>query len=289
MIVGTSIVPGMDAIAKHLGDSLSPLQITWGRFFFQCLLMGAAIMLLRGPRAFRTSIYKTHALRGLLLASATALFFWSLQSLPLADAIAIFFVQPMILTILSAVFLGEQIGWHRRGAVVAGFIGALFIIRPGGASFQVASLMPLGTAFLFSCYLALTRACAHVDPPPVMQFFSGISAWAALSILLLLLAAGSPESTSLLQITTVQWFWLFMIGVISAAGHLLVVMGMENAPASVLAPFGYVEIIAATLLGWFIFSDWPELWTWIGIMIIIASGIYVYYRERESARAATRS
>lgn len=289
MIAGTAIVPGMDAIAKFLGDSLSPLQITWGRFLFQCLLMGCFIVLWHGPATIRTSIFPTHALRGLLLAAATTLFFWSLQTLPLAVAISIFFVQPMILTLLSGLFLGEQIGWHRRIAVAVGFTGALIIIRPGAESFQATSLLPLCTAFLFSCYLALTRACATIDPPPVMQFFSGISALVVLSLLLLPAAAGSADWIRVSSPTASQWFWLFMIGVISATGHLLVVMGMKNAPASVLAPFGYVEIIAATLLGWFIFGEWPDRWTWIGIVIVIGSGIYVYYRERDSARAATRS
>jgi len=119
MVSGTMIVPVMDAIAKLLGGTLSPLQITWGRFLFQALIMSIAIVLLYGPALLMPKRPLVHLIRGLLLAIATTFFFFSLIDLPLADAIAIFFVQPMVLTIMSALFLGETIGWHRRIAVIA--------------------------------------------------------------------------------------------------------------------------------------------------------------------------
>lgn len=286
MIAGTFVIPGMDAIAKFLGDSLSPAVITWGRFLFQCLFMGSAILLIDGLNGFRSRIVRVHALRGLLLAAATGLFFLSLRYLPLADAIAIFFVQPMILTLISALFLGEEIGWYRRIAVFVGFAGALLIIRPTADTFTAASLLPLLTATLFSAYLALTKAWSTIDEPRVMQFFSGFSALLFLSIVLIV---GTNRSWEILAYTPpdhTEWFWLAAIGAVSACGHLLIVMAMSRAPASVLAPFGYVEIIAATVLGWLIFGDWPEPLTWSGVTIIVASGIFVYHRERRSATSA---
>ncbi|MBX2879438.1 MAG: DMT family transporter [Granulosicoccus sp.] len=286
MIAGTFIIPGMDAIAKYLSDSLSPAQITWGRFLFQCLFMGSAIGLMDGHQGFKSRIKHIHALRGLLLAAATGIFFLSLKYLPLADAIAIFFVQPMILTVISGVFLGEDIGWYRRIAVCTGFAGALLIIRPAAESFTAASLLPLLTATLFSAYLALTKAWSNIDSPRVMQFFSGISALAILSIVLLIGTTGSIDTLLFTPPTRSEWFWLAAIGAVSACGHLLIVMAMSRAPASVLAPFGYMEIIAATTLGWLIFNDWPEPLTWMGIGIIVASGICVYYRERRLATSA---
>lgn len=280
MLLGTSIVPVMDAIAKFLGDNMSPIQITWGRFFFQFIFMAIGLCITLGPQALIPKEPIKHAIRGLLLAAATLCFFWSLRTLPLADAIAIFFVQPMILTIISALVLKEHIGWHRRIAVCAGFIGAMLIIRPGTDTFTLASILPLFAAVFFASYLALTRAVANIDHPATMQFASGLAATGLLSVILLLSSLW-PESSFAPSLPKLnEWFWLASIGVIAAGGHLLVVMAMNRAPASALAPFGYVEIVAATLLGWLFFSDWPDRLSWLGIAIIVTSGIYVFIREQ---------
>ncbi len=287
MVSGTMIVPIMDAIAKLLGDSLSPLQITWGRFFFQAIIMSTTIMLLYGPAMLIPKRPKVHFLRGLLLAIATTFFFFSLIYLPLADAIAIFFVQPMVLTILSALFLGESIGWHRRIAVVTGFLGALLIIKPGSTSFTLAALLPIGAAFFFSGYLVVTRKVANVDHPLTMQFASGAAATLFLSVALIPGTLTNSTAWGWQFPTTIEWSYLVGIGLIAAFGHLLVVIAVNRAPTSVLAPFGYVEIIAATLLGWYIFSEWPDVWSWIGIAVIVFSGLYVFLREQRLAKANT--
>jgi len=290
MLLGTSIVPIMDAVAKHLGDTMSPIQITWGRFLFQFIIMAAALCLTMGPQALIPKEPRKHAIRGLLLAAATLCFFWSLRSLPLADAIAIFFVQPMILTLISALVLKEFIGWHRRIAVCVGFIGALLIIRPGTDTFTLASLLPLMAAVFFASYLAMTRAVANIDHPATMQFVSGLSATCALSLALIVSLLWPKSSFAPSIPSTIEWGWLLMIGAIAAGGHLLVVMAMNRAPASALAPFGYIEIVAATLLGWFFFNDWPDRWSWLGITVIVASGFYVFLREqRETVVPISRS
>jgi len=280
MLCGTAIVPVMDAIAKHLGSSMSPLQITWGRFFFQFLIMGTALLLTVGYHGLIPKRPSIHALRGLLLATATTFFFFGLQHLPLADAIAIFFVEPMMLTLISALFLGESIGWHRQVAVLFGFLGAMMIIKPGTSSFTIASFFPLCAALFFSSYLAVTKAVANVDHPMTMQFASGLAATILLGIALGIashwpLSLFAPSSP-----TAIEWAWLAAIGLIAAVGHLLVVMGFNRAPASLLAPFGYIEIIAATALGWLIFGDWPDILAWLGIVTIISSGAYMFYREQ---------
>ena len=287
MVSGTLIIPVMDAIAKILGDTISPLQVTWGRFFFQAIIMGVAILALYGPAMLRPKRPLIHAIRGLLLAIATSFFFFSLLYLPLADSIAIFFVQPMLLTLLSAIFLGETIGWHRKAAVVIGFLGALLIIKPGSDSFTLAALLPVVAALFFSGYLVVTRSVANVDHPMTMQFASGIGATIAISIGLIPGTLAASSLWGAVPPTTLEWTYLAAIGCIAAFGHLLVVIAVNRAPTSVLAPFGYVEIIAATILGWLLFSDWPDTLSWLGIAIIVFSGLYVFVREQRAASEKT--
>lgn len=284
MMAGMFIVPVMDAIAKILGNDMSPMQITWGRFFFQLLFMSAAILLTLDATALKPAKPLVHAIRGILLAIATTFFFFSLLYLPLANAISIFFVQPMILTLLSAAVLGEKIGWHRKIAVATGFLGALLIIRPGSENFTIASLLPLAAAVFFASYIALTRSVANIDHPLTMQFASAVSA--ALFIGLALLA-GSFSNWLLFQPSLPdmrQWGLLAAIGVIAAVGHLLVVIAINRAPTSLLAPFSYMEIVSATALGWLMFNDWPDTITWIGIGVIVSSGLYVLFRESQYKR-----
>jgi drug/metabolite transporter (DMT)-like permease len=285
MVSGTMIVPVMDAIAKFLGDSLSPLQISWGRFLFQLIFMAIAIVPMLGVSALWPRRPVIHVWRGILLAIATTFFFMSLRYLPLANAIAIFFVQPMILTLLSALFLGERIGLYRSAAVLSGFLGALLIIQPGSDSFTPAALLPIGAALFFSAYLVVTRSVANIDHPLVMQFASGVGATIALSLCLLAGHLSAQPMWMPLMPSAAEWGWLAGIGLVAAVGHLLLVMAVNRAPTSLLAPFGYVEIIAATALGWLIFGDWPDQLTWIGIAIIVCSGLFVFMREQMHAKA----
>lgn len=280
MMTGMLIVPIMDAIAKHLGQQLSPMQITWGRFVFQLLIMGVAVIVTLNVKALIPKRPLIHTLRGLLLAIATTFFFFSLLYLPLANAIAIFFVQPMIVTMLSAIFLGETIGWHRKIAVLAGFAGALLIIQPGSEAFSLAALLPLGSALFFASYIAFTRSVANIDHPLTMQFSSSVGATVFLTLGLIIASANNHELFAPRVPSFTQWGLLAAIGLIASVGHLLVVVAINRAPASLLAPFGYMEIVSATLLGWLFFSDWPSLKTWAGIAVIVCSGLYVFMREQ---------
>ena len=288
MMAGMVIVPIMDAIAKVLGDSLSPMQITWARFAFQFVFMGTAILLTLSPAELMPKRPLIHSVRGILLAIATTFFFFSLLYLPLADAIAIFFVQPMLLTLLSALVLGESIGWHRRSAVVVGFLGALLIIRPGSDSFTLASLLPLAAAVFFASYITLTRKVANVDHPLTMQLSSAVAAAIVMTIALFV---GSFSEVAMFQPrlpSATEWLLLAGVGLIAAVGHLMVVVALNRAPASLLAPFSYIEIISATALGWIVFNDWPDNMTWLGIGVIVASGMYVLFREQQIAKSQAK-
>ena len=277
MITAMLMLPGLDAIAKWLSGSVSSGQVTWSRFFFQIILMAPLLLRTRGP--WLTRILLLHAARGFLIAAATLLFFSGLKYLPIADAISIFFIEPLLVTLLSAVFLGESIGWRRLSAISIGFVGALVIIRPTFSEVGWPVLFPVGTAFCFSFYILLTRKLVNQEDPIRLQFFAGIFGFLVMTVALYFGASNKVEILTAVWPSNFEWMLLLALGIIATIGHLLVVHAFRRAPVSVLAPFQYVEIIGATVLGLLIFDDFPDAITWLGIMIIVGSGIYVFHRE----------
>jgi S-adenosylmethionine uptake transporter len=282
MASGVIIIPGIDAIAKYLSDSLAPGQIAGSRFLFQLAFLLPIVLIAGRPLLSRH--IGLNALRGALLGAATLLFFWALSYLPLADTIAIFFVEPLILTLIAAVFLGEQVGWRRFSAIVTGFIGALLVIQPSFQTVGAPAFLPLGAALCFATYLALTRRVAVAEDVLTMQLWAGLFGLLTLSAALLI---GGTLSVPVLDPswpTLKEWLLLAALGAIATSGHLLIVAAFRRAPPSILAPFQYLEILGATLLGLLIFDEFPDLATWFGIAIIVGSGLYVFHRERRLAR-----
>ncbi len=286
MTLAMIIVPGMDTVAKYLSATVAPLLIGFGRFFFQAVftLLGA-LMMTGGLRTLMPKRWGINMLRGIFLAGATFAFFTALKVMPVADAIAIFFIQPMVLTALSAIFLKEQVGPRRWAAVVVGLIGAIMIIRPGFDAFGAAALLPMVTACLFALYLLTTRILAGEDSMLSMQFTTSLGGGLTLAIVIVVIAAFGVETTGIIVAmpNSIEMSLLFAIGAISFVSHGLIVKALALAPASVIAPFNYLEIVSATLFGFLVFGDFPDLMTWAGIALIVASGIYIAHRERRRA------
>ena len=278
MITGVLIIPGIDAIAKWLSADISVGQITWSRLVFQSLFLLPFALCFTAH--WRHISIGWNALRGLLLAMTTMVFIFAIKFLPIADAIAIFFVEPLILTLLSALFLKESIGWRRIMAVLIGLLGALIVIRPSFTDVGWVALLPLVAALSFSFYLLITRYVAQGEEPVSMQFFAGIFGAIVMSVALVI---GEWSGWEVLRVSWpggVEWGLLIALGMIGTVGHLLIVYAFQRAPATVLAPFQYLEIIGATVLGFFVFGDFPDLLTWLGVGIIIGAGLYVFRRER---------
>jgi drug/metabolite transporter (DMT)-like permease len=275
------MLPAMDVFAKLLGETMSPLQIAVARFAGQsllALLAAAATGQVAGLRP-PGSLWP-HLARGLCLGGATLFFFSALQFMGIPDALAIFFVQPMILTALAGLVLRERIEVRRLVAALIGFAGALVIIGPGWGAFGVASLLPLGAATLFACYLLLTRHLSERGSMLAAQFTAGISGAGSLGLALLATSLlGIPGATASLP-ATADWPMLIGLGVTSFVGHGLVVGAFRRAPASVLAPLDYLEMVSATVLGLLVFGTIPGTATWAGMVLIVASGIYIIRRER---------
>lgn len=276
-------LPLMDAVAKWLSTEagVAPGQLTMARFFIQAAVSGVIIIAASGVASLRPNRPVLNLVRGALLGTASLLFFLALKYMPLADAISVFFVEPLILTLLSVVFLHETVGWRRISAILVGFVGALIVIQPSYELFGAVSLLPLGTATLFASYLTLNRAAGIRDSAMVMQFAAGVG-----GVLVLLLAtsagtaAGIGNLTLSVDFPVSVWALMALMGAIGMTGHHFIVLAFRIAPASLLAPFQYLEIVSAAAAGFLLFGDFPSLSKWLGIAMIVGSGLYVFWRER---------
>ena len=280
IVIATLLLPTQDAAAKFLSGTMSPGQITWARFFFQVVLTLPFLLVLQGWRGLIPNRLWPNVLRGALVAVASASYFVSLKFMPLADALAVMFIQPFILTILSALIDKEHVGWRRRIAVTAGFVGVLFVVQPSWAVFGPVSLLPMASGVLFAFYVLLNRRMARHDTALTMQFTAGVS---ALLVMTLILAGGwlldVPDLTPSAIGGGAALFLLLLMGMFGTAGHLFLVFGGRLAPSSLVAPMQYVEIVFAVLLGYVVFGDFPGPVKWVGIAIIVGAGVYVFWRE----------
>ena len=283
MALAMTVLPLMDVLAKLLGQTMPVLEVTLSRFAFQAVLAMLIALAMGNPSTLLPPRMGLHALRGLFLAVATLLFFAALKVMPIPDTLGIFFTEPLILTALSTVVLGERVGWRRWSAVAVGFVGALFIIRPSWAVFGLTALLPLGAAFLFAGYLLLTRRLRLEGSLLAAQFVTGVAGTVALGAALLLTSLLGPAELRAVVPDNVEWLQLFGIGVISFVAHGLVVVAFRYATAAALAPLNYLEIVSATLLSYLVFDQFPEPPVWLGIAIIVGSGLYVAHRERRRA------
>lgn len=272
------MAPGAHAIAKSLGDTLSAGQTSCARFFLQLLLLAPVIWVSAGGGIRWPS--PSHIARGVLIAVTSLSFIWSLNYMPIANCAAIFFVEPLILTAISSLFLGEQIGWRRITAVAVGFAGALIVIRPSFELAGAAALLPLVSALGFALYLAITRYETARETALAAQFW--ICVFSTLT-LALALAVGTSASVAVLQaswLSAYEVMLLAFMAVIALLTQRLGIAAFRLAPASMLAPFQYLEILGSIAFGALFFADLPDALTILGTTIIVSSGVYVFRRER---------
>jgi drug/metabolite transporter (DMT)-like permease len=213
---------------------------------------------------------KLQILRGLILLSANICFFYAISIISLAKALTLAFVAPLIVTAFSPVMLGEKVGFRRWTAVVVGFVGSLVVIRPGFVELNFASLAALGTGILYGFYLIITRKLSTSDNPLLTLLMTGM-------VGAILVSAIIPFYW--VKPSLNQWSLMAGIGVFACIGHLFLILSLKYADASKLAPLGYTEIIPNVLIGYYFFSELPDNWTYLGLFIIILSGLYISRRE----------
>lgn len=281
------LFPGMDAIAKILARDISPYEVALLRFVTQTLFLALIHLALRRPLlvGMPPRTLATLAGAGVILGASTAFFFWGLVYLPLANALAIFFVQPLLVTLLAAVVLREPIGPHRIIAVAVGFVGTLVVIRPNVAAFGWAALLPALAALTAAMLLIIMRVTTKGLDALRVQFVSGAFAavWIALGLLV-----GTTAGVPVLTYTGVsadKLGYVLGLGLFATVCQGLIVQAVKRTPPGVLAPFQYLEMFSAVLLGFVVFGDLPDALTLLGTTVILASGFYVFNRERRLSRA----
>jgi drug/metabolite transporter (DMT)-like permease len=266
-----------DALAKHLGQTLPPVEIAWLRYlvFFGLALL--PLMRPGGARLVRSRAPGLQVLRGVGVAGSAIAFITALRYMPLAEATAINFVSPAFVTILSVIFLAERVGWRRWTALAIGMAGMLIIVRPGAAAFQLEALLPMVSSACWACAAVVTRRMAGVDPPATTLLWTAGTGFVLMSLAL-------PFGVT--WPTPTQLGLGLLIGLVSSIAQWLVVLAYRTAPASVLAPFSYSQLITSGLLGLLVFGALPDGWTLVGAAVIAASGLYTAHRERVRAREA---
>ena len=287
MVLSVLLSPVIDIFAKLAVTSVPAVEITFFRSLFQMIVL-LPMVLFRGTLFDLTwKRAGLHALRGLLAAIVMITFVTTLSVMEVADAIAIFFVEPIILTILGSIFLKETIGWRRYTACAVGFGGALLVIQPSMQEVGPIALLPIVSAFALALFLLITRLSSQSEDPWSMQVHAGF--WGAL-FTGLLLALGSGSGIAMIEPVMPDFDNSLFIAGAGAAATVSGVLGVyayRAAPASTLAPLQYLEIVSATILGWWVFGDLPDALKWLGIAIIIGSGLYIIWRERRINKTAS--
>jgi drug/metabolite transporter (DMT)-like permease len=280
MLCALAMLPGMDAIAKHLAATLPTVEVTWGRFLFYALVIGPIAVAKFGRRAVRPARPGLQILRGLLFAGSAYAFFLSIAEMPLADTMAVFFIYPMIVLLASALILRERIGPLRWCMVVLGFAGALLVMQPSPDGISRGDLFALLSGAGYAFGMMVTRRLAPHDPGLVTGLISAVTGVVLYSFAMPVVWE-TPSAT--------EWMWLAAVGVIAAVGHYLLIVAHHMATAAQLAPYGYAEIVSAIFFGLIVFGDWPQPIVWLGIVVIVASGIVVTWSNArlETARTDT--
>jgi drug/metabolite transporter (DMT)-like permease len=263
---------GLDATAKWLNRSMDPLLTVWWRYMASVVLVSFVINPLTRPQVLRTNRPGVQVIRSVLLFLSTGLNFFALQYLQLAETMSIVFATPLMVALLAGPLLGEWVGPRRLAAIGVGFSGVLVITRPGLGTMHPAVLLSVAGSIAYAFYAITTRVLASHDSSQTTMVYSGLAGVVLLTPFLPFFWT-TPASP-------LTWALLAATGVFGAIGHWLLILAHARAPAAILSPFIYTQIVWMLALGYVLFGDWPDNWTLVGSGIVIASGLYLISRER---------
>ncbi len=277
MLLAMLLLACMDTVSKKLTADYAVAQILWVRFLIFAafaLYMARRVGLGAGLRSARPGL---QVARSLLLVAEIGVFVLAFRYLPLAETHAVAATSPLIVTALAVPILGERVGLRRWAAVLAGFVGALIIIRPGLAAFGAPFLLPLVGAVMFAVYQIMLRGLGRTDRPETTVLYSGLVG----AVVLTLVAPPfwrPPDAEG--------WALLILAGLLGTAAHVVLIKAFAIAPAAALQPFSYALLLFATIFGYLVFADLPDPWTVLGGALVIGGGLYALYRESRRRSAA---
>jgi drug/metabolite transporter (DMT)-like permease len=280
LLLAQSILIFLDVSAKWLSvEGMPTTEIMFARYGVHVGLLLVLVLPVRGWNLLRTGNWKLEVARGFCLLGSTAGNFLSMRYLPLTVTGALLFTMPLMVCALSGPMLGETVGWRRWLAIGCGFIGIIVIIRPGTEAFHPAALLSLAAAFFGAVFGIFTRKLAGVDSAMTQQFYAGGIA----------LVAVTPFAFTdwVWPTQPISWIAFFTLGAAGVLGHLLISVAHRFATPATLAPFNYLQLIYLALASWVIFNQPPDQWFFLGATIIIASGLYIWLRERSLHKATT--
>lgn len=277
MIAAVGIFALLDTSAKLLAGRGYPVaMVAWARYAGNLLLILAWLAGAGALGRLRTRRPGTQVLRGLMLGGATLLYFNALARMPIADAAAIGFVMPLVVALLAVPMLNERLDPVRLGIVLLGLAGAIIIVRPGSGLFGWVALLPLGMALCNAFYQILTRKLSGIEHPMTSLFWGALVGTAMLSPFLG--AAWMPPAS------LADALLFMLLGAFGFAGHLLLIRAYEHATVALLAPLHYSQLVWVLLLGWLLFGEFPDLWSLLGMAVIVVSGLALVNRQRLAVR-----
>ncbi|MBM3561222.1 MAG: DMT family transporter [Alphaproteobacteria bacterium] len=282
MCLAATVMPAMNALAKHLGQDYSPFEVVWARVLGHLVFVLAVF----APQAggvwalIRTRRPVEQFTRSTMQVISMACFFYGIPWIPLADGIAINFSSPFIVAALSLPLLGERVGPRRWIAIAIGFLGAMIIIRPVSSDGMhwLGALLMVVSAICYGIYQVLTRRVSADDSPGTTVVWTVLVPTVVFSLVVPFVWV-TPSGG-----LTIGMF--LAIGALGAIAHYWVARAYAAAPAAIVAPFNYGQLLGAAAIGFLAFGDVPGLWTWVGAAVIVASGMYIAHSEAALARAA---
>ncbi len=271
-ILGWMILPFMDGLAKYLSSEIHFLQVVWGRYFFMLFLTVIITYFFFKKELIWPQNINIQLTRSFLLFITTILFFYSISIISLPEALTLAFVSPIVVTFFSIFLLKEQVGIHRWIAVIVGFIGVLIVLRPGFNDINFASVTALLAGIIYALFLIYTRKLSFTDSPFVTLIFTSLVG----SILISLIVPFFWSNLNLIQILL-----LILLASFGTIGHFFIILSLKLGEASKLAPLGYFEIITNIFVGFAFFGYLPNIYIYAGLILIISSGIYIFFREKK--------
>lgn len=282
VILATACFATLDTTTRYVSASVPLLMALWVRYAFQAVVTTAVVLPLRGRSVLRTAHPRFQLLRGVLLLTTSLLAFFSLKYMPVGEFTALVMIVPLVMTLLAATTMGEQVSPLRWALVVGGFVGTLVIIRPGHDAFKWATLLPLGLVVSNTWFQLLTSRLAKTEDPVTLHFYTGWVGMLIASALLPWVWTTLPNSA--------LWGWLMLMGLMGTVGHFLLILAYQRVPSATLTPYFYVQIGFAMLGGWIAFSHVPDHWSLAGMGLIAlcgAAGAWLAMRESR-AQASMR-